>query len=210
MRLYQIMLFVVVMLLFYACDTPSAYENFNAMPLQKNVYQHHDFQKDKKQLYTVSSCVQRGNFLEVFEIDNQADGHTKVFAFYEPLFSTTSDTALFKTTYLNYDLLGDSVVYLEKKEQALGTTKTFTIDGVAHTILRQPQCVFCKIDYNAFYFFHEKFGLLLKLTKYQKDKLITITDQPAETNMMRQLVRALEQDTSFLDLSILKKTYPIN
>jgi hypothetical protein len=130
----------------------------------------------------------------------------KLFYQYTPYSINNKQDTFFGTTYLNYDLQGDSVLYLEHKEDKIGSRQQFWINGNLHTVLRQPSCNFCKVGFNEWHYFHEQYGWILIHSKYSQSTLLSIPNSKTATEILGQLIQQIEQDTAFSGWATLKNT----
>lgn len=191
---YLIFLLAVVA----GCSTEERqeYEKLNSLSIQYAIYKSH-FSNDSTWFYTNSVSVANGNFLLTYISDENPGDTMKLFELYEPYKLDEYGDTVMKATYINYDLVGDTIRGFDSAQYYLGKSKIFEINGEKHRVLKQPRWIWTKsLKPNVFEFYTDKYGLILILTRKKKTKLLGFSHQK-ENPVLDLLVEAVQSDKDF-------------
>ncbi len=190
--------YLILLIIVAGCSTEELkkYEKLNSLPIQHAIYES-NFSNDSTWFYTNSVNVSNGNFLLTYINDYNPGDTMKIYEFYEPYKLDEYGDTVMKATYINYDLVGDTIRGFDSAQYYLGTSKTFEINGKKHRVLRQPRWIWTKSQKpNVFEFYTDKYGLILILTRKKKTKLIGFSHQK-ENPVLDLLVEAVQSDKDF-------------
>ena len=181
------------------------YEKLNSLPVQSAVFETKDIVNDSTRYDTADVYIQNGNFMTTYLNDLNEGEKMMIFQFYEPYKIAEDGDSILRQTFLNYDLLGDTIRYLEKSEWPLGKTKTFEINGTQYKVLKQPRWTFTKSAKPDIYeFYTNKFGLILRLLQSQSEfintKLIELSEQKGNVDL-EKLIEVIEADKDFCTMT---------
>ncbi len=151
---------------------------------------------------TLTVSVEEGDYMEVYLSDRNDGTKMKLFYFHEFLKTKDGRDSNMQTTYINYDLSGDSICYFSKTEEYLGQSKFFEVDGSVFKVFKQPYWFFTKQKKpNLMKFYSSDFGLLISLSKTRTAHLKEIIGGTENTEMIK-LIEKVELDKDFFNLNI--------
>lgn len=172
----------------------------SSMNTQKAIYKTVTVANDSLSYDTISVSIENGNFMTVYINDYNDGEKMELYEYYEPYQIDNYGDSVLRRTFINYDLIGDSIRYYEKTEWVIGQTKSFNVNGQVFKILKQPRWIFTKSEYpNKFEFYTADYGLILSLSK---NDIVELVELQSETNYanMEKLIQAIKIDKEFFNL----------
>lgn len=194
--------FICTLVLFVSCSTPEQdeFKRIRSLPLHTAVYKTCWFGNDSVHFDTLSVAIQNGNFMTTFTNDWNLDQKMQLYYLYEPYQTNNDGDSVMRRTYINYDLIGDSIRCFEKTERLLGESKTFEINGELHKVLKQGRRYFTKSeDPNYYDFYTKQFGIIVTLSEKEIREL---TEWPlgVRPENMEALIHAVKSDTAYFNM----------
>lgn len=193
---FTILLFII------GCTTPEwkEYESLNSLTIQKAVYESTTFENDSIGYDTLSISVKKGNFMKTYFNDSTNGEKMRLFELYEPYQTNETGDSVLRRTFINYDMMGDSIRYFEKIEWLLGETNVYEVNGEKFKVLKQPWWVRTKSkEPNLMEYYSQDFGLILSLSKTKKSRLKELYNDKGNEDFLG-LIEAVEMDTEFFNM----------
>lgn len=190
------------LVLFVSCSTPEQdeFERIRLLPLHTAVYKTSWLNNDSVRFDTLSVAIQDGNFMTTFTNDRNLGQKMQLYYLNQPYQTNNDGDSVMRRTYINYDLIGDSIRCFEKTEGLLGESKTFEINGELHKVLKQGRYYFTKSeDPNYYDFYTKQFGIIVTLSE---KRIRELTEWPlgVRPENMEALIRAVKSDTAYFNM----------
>jgi len=198
----RLLTYLILLIVAAGCSTfeMKEYEKLNSLPIHNAIYESMTIENDSTWNDTLSVCVANGKFLVTYVNDYNPGETMKLYEFFEPYKLDEYGDSVLKRTYINYDLVGDTLRWFEQTDFALGKSKTFEINGEKHKVLKQPRHIWTKSpNPNVIEFYTDKYGLILTLAVKKKTKLIGFSHQK-ENPVLDLLVEAVQSDKDFFNM----------
>lgn len=196
----KLLAWISMMALFASCMTAEQkeYQKLNSLPLQEAVYKT-TFRSDSVTYDTLTVSVENGNLMMVDTYMNASGKPMKLYIHHEHYQISEEGDSVTKETAINYDLTGDSIQHIARREKSLGETRSYLVNGVRFKVLKQPRWIFAKSEEpNLVEFYAPPYGLILRLSRGELSELVYLPSQPNDPNLA-ELIRTVKADRTFFD-----------
>lgn len=190
--------FIAFIFLFQNCSNSkeNIYKQINSMQTKKVIFETTDLTKDHINFDTFEIGKRKNTF--IFKSINDFIKNEKMAIV--TILTFDFENKKEQEIFLNYDLLGDSIRYLDTTYNKIGQMKSYELKDKKFEIVKQPRNIFNKTSKpNGYDYFNKEYGILAfqrknknsKLVKYEKNEL---------TNSEKLLIKLLTADKEFYTL----------
>ena len=188
----------MIIFLFANCSSSELdqYKKIVSAPSQKAVFQIIDLTTEEIRFDTIETSWK--NNVSVVKHLNDSNSGEKMLITFISRFDFDNNTI--QRSFLNYDLLGDSIRYIDTTYHKIKTIKKYNIEGRDFEVIKETRSAFSKSGKPTdSYYISKEFGWIGSYSKSSKALLIGYKNRPLKKNK-KHLIDLLKKDVEFFHL----------
>lgn len=191
---------VVLAFLFGGCASPKrkAYNYLKSIPTKQAIYHSWYLKIDSTAYDTINISIKKDKYLTYHATSLDEEGPIEAFVLTDINPPINNE---FWDIILTYEVLTDSIVYLDTIQYERGEVKSYKIGEKDYQVLKQPMWGFFSKSRvpDSFWFYHKDYGLLCVLSRTRKRKFIGFLGEKPDP-VLTQLIKTLEEDAEFFKM----------
>ncbi len=188
--------FLLLILFLSACNSQNQLESYKeliSIETSQAIYETFNFESQERSLDTID-VNWSGDRLVTFTVNDSNEGEEMLIACISRFDFKEKNVS---ESMLNFDLLGDSIRYVDTTFLELGETRKYKVNSIDHEVVKEPRSVFNKSRKpNKYYFISIDFGLIAFLTEKEQSILVGYRNRKLEEAELK-LIESLINDDFF-------------